>query len=158
MRNTNRETPMIRAALLASTILFISPALAKPVPPVPVTTLKDVTRTLSSDAYAGRSPTSPEEAKTIAYISGRMAKAGLKPGNKGSWYQDVPMVEIAATPSPLTFSGKGAPVTLAYKTDMVVGTSRVVPRIDVKDSEVVFVGYGINAPQLGWNDYAGLDV
>ncbi len=150
---------MIRATLLASTILFTSPVLAKPVPSVPVTTLKDVTRTLSSDAYAGRAPTSPEEAKTIAYISGRMAKAGLKPGNKGSWYQDVPMVEISADPTPMTFTVDGkAPVTLAYKTDMVVGTSRVVPRIDVKNSEVVFVGYGINAPQLGWNDYAGVDV
>jgi Zn-dependent M28 family amino/carboxypeptidase len=144
------------AVLLATALA--TPALAKPVPPVPVKTLKDVTRTLSSDAYAGRAPTSPEEAKTIAYISGRMAKAGLKPGNKGSWYQDVPMVEIDASPSSLTFSGKGAAVSLAYKTDMVVGTTRVVPRVDVKDSEVVFVGYGINAPQLGWNDYAGLDV
>jgi Zn-dependent M28 family amino/carboxypeptidase len=144
-----------------SCLLFCAsttPALAKPDPAVPVRTLKDVTRTLSSDAYAGRAPTSPEGAKTIAYIAARMAKAGLKPGNKGSWYQDVPMVEITASPSPLLFSGKGAPVSLAYKTDMVIGTSRVVPRIDVANSEVVFVGYGINAPQLGWNDYAGLNV
>jgi Zn-dependent M28 family amino/carboxypeptidase len=132
---------------------------AKPDPVVPVRTLKDVTRTLSSDAYAGRAPTSPEEAKTIKYIADRMAKAGLKPGNKGSWYQDVPMVEITAAPSPLTFTVDGKPpLTLAYKTDMVIGTSRVTPRVDVANSEVVFVGYGINAPQLGWNDYAGIDV
>ena len=150
---------MFRVALLASTILLAAPALAKPDPAVPLRTLKDVTRTLSSDAYAGRAPTSPEEAKTIKYIADRMAKAGLKPGNKGSWYQDVPMVEITATPSPLTFTTAGKPpVSLAYRTDMVIGTSRVVPRIDVKNSEVVFIGYGINAPQLGWNDYAGIDV
>jgi Zn-dependent M28 family amino/carboxypeptidase len=149
---------MIRATLLASTILLAAPALAQRVPAVPVETLKDVTRTLSSDAYAGRAPTSPEEAKTIAYIAQRMAKAGLKPGNKGSWYQDVPMAEIAATPTPLSFTGGKAPLSLAYKTDMVIGTSRIVPRVDVKDSDVVFVGYGINAPQLGWNDYAGMDV
>lgn len=136
-------------------------AFAQPVkssPAVPVQTLKDVTRILSSDVYAGRAPTSPEDAKTIAYIAGRMAKAGLKPGNKGSWYQDVPMAEIAATPTPLTFSGKNGPLSLAYKTDMVIGTSRIVPRIDITNSDVVFVGYGINAPQLGWNDYAGIDV
>ena len=150
---------MFRVALLASTILLAAPALARPDPAVPLRTLKDVTRTLSSDAYAGRGPTSPEEAKTIKYIADRMAKAGLKPGNKGSWYQDVPMVEITATPSPLTFTTAGKPpVSLAYRTDMVIGTSRVVPRIDVKNSEVVFIGYGINAPQLGWNDYAGIDV
>ena len=128
------------------------------VPRVPVQTLKDVTRTLSSDAYGGRAPTSPEEAKTIAYIAQRMAKAGLKPGNKGSWYQDVPMVEITATPSPLAFTGKGGLLSMAYKTDMVTVTSQEKPQVDVADSEVVFVGYGINAPQLGWNDYAGVDV
>jgi Zn-dependent M28 family amino/carboxypeptidase len=153
------ETRMIRIALLATTILLATPALAQRVPAVPVETLKDVTRTLSSDAYAGRAPTSPEEAKTIAYIAQRMAKAGLKPGNAGKWYQDVPMAEIDAKPTPLSFAIAGKPaLTLDYKTDMVIGTSRIVPRIEVKDSDVVFVGYGINAPQLGWNDYAGVDV
>ena len=146
------------ALLLATT----APALARPAataPAVPVQTLKDVTRELSSDAYAGRAPTSPEEAKTIAYIVSRFQKAGLKPGNKGRWVQDVPMAEISATPTPLSFSADGKPaLSLAYKTDMVIGTSRIVPRIDVKDSEVVFVGYGVNAPELGWNDYAGIDV
>jgi Zn-dependent M28 family amino/carboxypeptidase len=150
---------MIRTALLASTILLAAPALAKTAPAVPVDTLKDVTRTLSSDAYAGRAPTSPEEAKTIAYIAQRMAKAGLKPGNKGSWYQDVPMVEITATPTPMTFTADSKPaLSLAYKTDMVVGTSQIVPRVAVTNSDVVFVGYGISAPQLGWDDYAGVDV
>jgi len=144
-------------SLLTSSIAL--PALAQTVPPVPVRTLKDVTRELSSDAYAGRAPTSPEEAKTIRYIAERMAKAGLKPGNNGSWFQDVPMVEITAAPTPMTFSTGGkAPLSLAYKTDMVVGTLRVRPEVDITNSEVVFVGYGINAPQLGWNDYAGIDV
>ncbi len=149
---------MIRTALLATTLLIATSALAKALPPVPVQTLKDVTRTLSSDAYAGRAPTSPEEEKSVAYIIARMQKAGLKPGNAGKWTQDVPMAEISATPTPLVFAGGAATVSLAYKTDMVIGTSQIVPRIDVKDSDVVFVGYGINAPQLGWNDYAGLDV
>jgi Zn-dependent M28 family amino/carboxypeptidase len=133
-------------------------ALATP-PAVPIRTLKEVTRTLSLDSYAGRAPTSPEEAKTIAYIVQRLKAAGLKPGNKGRWTQDVPMAEIAANPTPLTFTVNGkAPVTLAYKTDMVIGTTRIVPQIDVTNSDVVFVGYGINAPEKGWNDYAGVDV
>jgi Zn-dependent M28 family amino/carboxypeptidase len=144
--------------LLASTAAASAAPPAKPAPAVPVQTLKDVTRVLSSDDYAGRAPTSPEEAKTIKYIADRMAKAGLKPGNKGSWYQDVPMVEITASPSPMLFNGGAAPLALAYKTDMVVGTYQVRPKVEITNSDVVFVGYGITAPQLGWNDYAGIDV
>jgi Zn-dependent M28 family amino/carboxypeptidase len=68
-------------------------------------------------------------------------------------------VEHQATDvSALTFTGGRAPVSLAYGTDMVLATYRVVPRVEVKDSEVVFVGYGINAPERHWNDYAGTDV
>ena len=69
------------------------------------------------------------------------------------------MAEISANPTPLTFTVDGKPaLSLAYKTDMVIGTSRIVPSVAVKNSEVVFVGYGVNAPELGWNDYAGMDV
>ena len=69
------------------------------------------------------------------------------------------MVEITAgNVQPLTFTGGKTPVSLAYRTDMVAGTYRVVPSIELKDSHVVFVGYGINAPEKGWNDYAGVDV
>lgn len=105
-------------------------------------------------------PTTPAENRTIAYIADRFARAGLKPGGpNGSWYQDVPMVEIATTPTPMTFTVPGKPpLALAYKTDMVIGTNRVAPRIDIAGSDVVFVGYGVNAPELGWNDYAGVDV
>jgi len=145
---------VLRFALLAS---LATSALAAP--DVPVATLKEATRILSSDEYAGREPTSPEEAKTVAYIAERFAKAGLKPGNKGSWYQDVPMVEITADPKvTLAFTGGEAPVSLGYKTDMAVWTWRTVPQSRVAASDVVFVGYGIYAPEKGWNDYAGLDV
>lgn len=127
---------------------------------IPVETMKEVTKELSSDAYEGRAPTTPAEDKTIAYIVQRFEKAGLKPGNKGSWTQDVPLVEITAgNVAPLVFSGgKGGPVSLDYRKDMVIATYRVVPKVAIKDSDVVFVGYGINAPERGWNDYAGLDV
>lgn len=127
---------------------------------IPVETMKEVTRELSSDAYEGRAPTTPAEDKTIAYIIQRFEKAGLKPGNKGSWTQDVPLVEITAgNVAPLVFSGgKGGPLSLDYRKDMVIATYRVVPKVAIKDSDVVFVGYGINAPERGWNDYAGLDV
>ena len=136
-------------------------ALPPPVqaPAIPVTTLKTVTRTLSSDAFEGRAPTTAGEAKTIPYLIQQMRRAGLKPGNHGSWTQDVPMVEMTASPDmALTIAGGSTPLRFAYKTDLVAGTYRVVPRVDIANSEMVFVGYGINAPEKGWNDYAGVDV
>jgi Zn-dependent M28 family amino/carboxypeptidase len=155
--SSTQGLPM-RLSALALLFLTSTATLAAP-PAVPVQTLKDVTRELASDAYAGRAPTSPEEARTIAYLVARMKAAGLKPGNKRSWTQDVPMAEITATPTPLTFTVDGKPpLALAYRTDMVIGTTRLVPKIDIAKSEVVFVGYGVNAPELGWNDYAGVDV
>lgn len=148
---------MHRLVLLS--LLLSGTAMAQDRPAISVDTLKTVTQTLSSDAFEGRAPTTPAEDKTVAYIIDRFQKAGLKPGNKGSWTQDVPMVEITANDvRPFTVKGKGAPISLAYRTDMVVGTYRVTPRIDVKDSELVFVGYGITAPEKGWDDYAGVDV
>jgi len=148
---------MRRLVLLS--LLLSGTAVAQDKPAISVDTLKTVTQTLSSDAYEGRAPTTPAEDKTVAYIIERFQKAGLKPGNKGRWTQDVPMVEITATDvQPFTVTGKGAAIPLAYRTDMVVGTYRVTPRIDVKDSELVFVGYGITAPEKGWDDYAGVDV
>ena len=148
----------MRAAIL-SLLLLGTAASAQTSPAISVETLKTVTQVLSSDAYEGRAPTTPAEAKTVAYIVERMKAAGLKPGNKGSWTQDVPMVEITATNvQPYVFTGGKAPVSLAYRTDMVAGTYRVAPKSAVANSDVVFVGYGITAPEKGWDDYAGVDV
>ncbi len=128
-------------------------------PAISVDTLKSVTKELSSNAYEGRAPTTPAEDKTVAYIVKRFQAAGLKPGNHGKWTQDVPMVEITAGGvQPLTFTGGKTPVSMAYRTGMVAGTYRVVPQVALKDSDVVFVGYGIDAPEKGWNDYAAVDV
>ncbi len=128
-------------------------------PEISLQTLKDVTKTLSSDAFEGRAPGSAGEEKSLAYIVEQFKAAGLQPGNNGSWFQDVPLVEISAkNVSPLTFTGGSENLSLAYGPDMVVSTYRVTPHIEVKDSPVVFVGYGINAPERGWNDYEGVDV
>lgn len=128
-------------------------------PAISVETLKNVTQTLSSDAFEGRAPTTPGEDKTISFIASQFAAAGLKPGNGGSWYQNVPLVEISPASDPaLKITGGKMPITFAYRKDMVAGTRHAVPRVEVKDSGLVFAGYGINAPERGWNDYAGLDV
>ncbi|MCX9146926.1 M28 family metallopeptidase [Erythrobacter sp. WG] len=124
-------------------------------------TMKDVTRTLASDAFEGRAPGSAGEEKTIAFLTERLKAAGLQPGNNGSWVQEVPLVEITGKDfAPLTVTGAkaGGSLSFAYGKDWVGATYREQARTTLKDSELVFVGYGINAPEKGWNDYAGLDV
>ncbi|RYY26040.1 MAG: M28 family peptidase [Sphingomonadales bacterium] len=146
----------MRHALTALLLLASGTASAQS---ISLDTIKEITRTLSSDEYEGRAPTTPAEEKTLATIVDRMKAAGLQPGNKGSWFQEVPLVELTAqNVSNLAITGGKTPLSLAYRTDMVIGTYRVVPRIEIKNSDIVFVGYGINAPERGWNDYAGLNV
>jgi Zn-dependent M28 family amino/carboxypeptidase len=160
----------IATALLGCLTVTAQPGLAAPkkaaapMPAISVETLKSVTQTLSSDAYEGRAPGTAGEAKTIKLIAERMAAAGLKPGNSGSWYQDVPIVEITADPamklsiSKTDASGASDGAQFNFKTDFVAGTYRQAEQLNIKDSEFVFVGYGINAPERGWNDYASVDV
>lgn len=122
-------------------------------------TIKDVTRQLSSDEFDGRMPGSVGEEKTIALLTERFKAAGLQPGNNGSWVQEVPLIEITGTDyAPLTVSGKDTSLRLDFRKDWVGVTYREDARTAIEGSELVFVGYGINAPEKGWNDYAGLDV
>jgi Zn-dependent M28 family amino/carboxypeptidase len=129
------------------------------VPQISLKTMQEVTGQLASDEFEGRAPGTPGEEKTVALLIERFKAAGLQPGNKGSWTQDVPLVEMTAKNiSPLTFTGGKSPLSLAYGSDFAAFSYRVQPSVAVKDSDVVFVGYGINAPEKGWNDYAGIDV
>ena len=123
------------------------------------TTLKEVTRTLSLDEFEGRAPGTPGEEKTLAYLVEQFGRAGLTPGNNGSWFQDVPLVEITASNfAPLTVSGNGTSKGYAFGNDWVGVTYREQAGTELAPSEIVFVGYGINAPEKGWNDYAGIDM
>jgi Zn-dependent M28 family amino/carboxypeptidase len=127
-------------------------------PPISLATLTTATQILSSDEYEGRAPTTAGEEKTAAFIADRFKRAGLQPGNKGSWFQNVPLVETTATPTALRITGGTQPLTFNYRTDMVANSYQVQPKISLDNSDMVFVGYGIYAPERGWNDYAGVDV
>ena len=150
------------AAALATAACAVIPeddsvsASAQPAPgQISEATLKEVTRTLSLDEFEGRAPGTPGEDKTLAYLVRQFERVGLRPGNNGSWFQDVPLVEITASNhEPLRIGGKG----YAFATDWVGVTYREQARTDLDDSEIVFVGYGIVAPEKGWNDYAGIDM
>ncbi|HNW17646.1 MAG TPA: M28 family metallopeptidase [Sphingorhabdus lacus] len=130
------------------------------VPELSEQTMKDVVKELSLDSYEGRAPGSVGEEKTVAYLIDRFKKAGLEPGNNGSWTQDVPLVEITAkNVSALSIADKsGKAMSFAYGSEFVVGSYRETPKTKIDQSEMIFVGHGIVAPEKGWNDYEGLDV
>ncbi|MBV6414144.1 MAG: hypothetical protein OMOMHJEC_01966 [Xanthomonadales bacterium] len=117
-------------------------------------------RILASDEFAGRQPGGPGERKTVAYLANEFARIGLKPGNGSSYTQPVPMVEIVSEASgPVTLQyDDGTSDALVIGDEAVIQTLRTDPESKVEDSELVFVGFGVNAPELGWNDYAGIDV
>jgi Zn-dependent M28 family amino/carboxypeptidase len=114
---------------------------------------------LADDSLQGRKPFTIGETKAIAYISSQFKKMGLEPGNNGSYFQDVPMVEIKSTPSAtMEITGGKAPIDFHFLNDFVASTRREVDSVQLKNSPIVFAGYGIVAPEYKWNDYAGLDV
>ncbi len=115
-------------------------------------------RTLAADEFEGRKPGTPGAEKTVNYLVERFRKLGLKPGNGESYLQEVPMVQIQVDDASLAVTGQGATRTLAYAKDMVIWTPRVLPAATVSHSDLVFVGYGIVAPEYHWDDYAETDV
>jgi Zn-dependent M28 family amino/carboxypeptidase len=115
-------------------------------------------RVLSSDEFEGRGPATPGEDKTVAYLVDQLKKAGLQPGNPdGTYVQNVPIVGF--TPSPETaWVAREKPIAMTFPNDYVAYTHQVKADLRLKDTEVVFVGYGIVAPEFGWDDYKGVDV
>ncbi|HYF23477.1 MAG TPA: M28 family metallopeptidase [Caulobacteraceae bacterium] len=117
-------------------------------------------QTLSSDAFEGRGPATAGEVKTVEYIAAQFAAVGLQPGGpNGSWYQDVVLqrFEKVGTPA-ISFQVGGQTVPVAYGTQAVVGSQQPVSRVTLDNAPLVFVGYGIVAPERNWNDYAGVDM
>ena len=165
---TIKFLPALAASLLLSGCMTMTtdrsamgsaPATAAADGALKVGTMKEVVQTLSSDAFEGRMPGSPGEEKTVAYLIEKFRAAGLQPGNKGSWVQQVPLVEITGKDyAPLTIKGNGKPMSFAFGKDWVGVTYREEAATRIADSELVFVGYGIVAPERDWNDYAGIDM
>jgi len=113
---------------------------------------------LSSDDFEGRFPASPGEDKTINFLKEEFEKVGLKPGNGDSFFQEVPLVEITGIPqSNFVITGGKKPLEFAFKDDFVAVTLQVQKEVTIENSEMIFVGYGIVAPEYKWNDYEGID-
>ncbi|WP_284449392.1 M28 family metallopeptidase [Pseudoxanthomonas mexicana] len=119
----------------------------------------DMVKALSSDEFEGRAPGSVGEEKTTAYLEAQMKRIGLQPGNNGSYFQDVPMVETTAdeATTTMTLATAKGDHALKFGTDYVIGTRTGQTEVKLDASDMVFVGYGVDAPEQQWNDYAGQD-
>jgi len=117
-------------------------------------------RTLASDEYGGRAPTTDGEARTVGYIAREFARAGLTPaGDEGGWTQRVTLVRSTITGDvQATIRTAGRERRLRKDDDIAVESLHPLPRIELHDVPLVFAGYGISAPELDWDDYAGVDV
>ncbi|MBR1667982.1 MAG: M20/M25/M40 family metallo-hydrolase [Bacteroidaceae bacterium] len=124
------------------------------------TTFREHVRVLASDEYGGRKPLTPYEQKTIDYIAGEFKKLGLQPAGGDSYFQEVPLVDatVKAKGGKFVVKGPKGSTTLRDFDDDIIWTARKDLRIGLKNAEFVFVGFGINAPEFGWNDYEGIDV
>src|SRR5436190_13389020 len=117
-------------------------------PAVNVDRILTHTKVLSSDAFEGRAPGTKGEDKTVQYIEDQFKQIGLKPGNTdGTYVQKVPLVGITPDPAPLVFARGAQKTTLKWKDDVVAWTKHVDEHAGIKDSELVFVGYGVVAPE-----------
>jgi Zn-dependent M28 family amino/carboxypeptidase len=153
----------VRAAALCFAISLVAACAGHRRPPpssdVEEAGFRDALAVLASDDFEGRKPGTPGEAKAVNYLVDRFRKLGLKPGNGDSYLQQVPLVEIlTGSDATLTVSGRGAIRTLAYAKDMVIWSRQPAPESALRHSDLVFVGYGIVAPEYAWNDYAQTDV
>jgi Zn-dependent M28 family amino/carboxypeptidase len=113
---------------------------------------------LASDEFEGRAPGSKGEELSIKYIADQFKAIGLIPGNPdGTYFQEVPLAGIKTTPT-ASFVAGGQTMTLNYPDDYVASSARLQNEIKVDNSDIVFVGYGIVAPEYGWDDYKGVDM
>ena len=158
---------LISALLVSTTILFGCSAqnAAAPVGDINASaSASDLSRRiekLSHDDFQGRAPSTPGGQAASQYIADEMAEAGLSPmGENGSFFQTVELTAATVLPSSTMSIANGAAEVLDGNTteNAVFWTKRMDETVSVTDSELVFVGYGVNAPEYGWNDYAGQDV
>jgi Zn-dependent M28 family amino/carboxypeptidase len=166
MRSTRLLVFLVSLVAVAALGWFVVRAL-RPAAPAPVgfpaihaAALLQHTTVLSSTEFEGRAPGTSGEEKTVSYLADQFLKFGLRPGaSDGSYFQEVPLVGITPAPGATLVLRRGAAaLTLAFKDDFVAWTKRVTDRVTLENSELVFVGYGVQAPEFEWDDYKGVDL
>jgi Zn-dependent M28 family amino/carboxypeptidase len=150
-----------RTLCVASLTLLLSCA-TQPASPqlglISSSALLDHIKMLSSDEFEGRAPGSKGEQKTVAYLTQQFKQLGLAPGNPdGSYLQHVPLMGVHSKPA-LTLEAGGQKMPLRFPDDFVAFSALNQPEVKLDQSQLVFVGYGVQAPEFGWDDYKGVDV
>lgn len=151
---------MFRPAALALTTLLLSSTAVMAQERIDPERLNSLTRELASDRFEGRAPGTAGETLTVEWIAEQFQKLGLEPGGPdGSWFQ-VAEVSRTSQDGPATLSARAGDHTVTFERakDIIVGSDRPVSRIALKDTPVVFAGYGVSAPERGWDDFKGVDV
>jgi Zn-dependent M28 family amino/carboxypeptidase len=151
---------LLGAAASSAVLLSLSDAAEPVLPRIDPAAVLEHTRVLSSDAFEGRAPGTRGEERTVGYLVEQLRGAGLRPGNPdGTFLQAVPLVgtTVKGRP-PLVFRRGERERSLAWRDDHVTWTKRVVPSVSLDASEVVFVGYGVRAPEFDWDDFEGADL
>ncbi|CAN5148624.1 M28 family metallopeptidase [soil metagenome] len=122
--------------------------------------MSETVRVLAGDDFEGRGPTTPGEEKAVGWIATQFQALGLEPaGDDGGWYQTVPINRFVQDgPAVITAKAGNETIPLQRGPDIIVGSHRPAPRITLTDTPVVFVGYGVTAPERGWDDFKGVDV
>ena len=148
----------LAAGLLSLALVGAAPP--KPAPHVDTQRMSDFTRVLASDEFQGRAPGSPGEEKTIPYLVDQFKAAGLEPaGENGGWTQTVPMIHTQLkAPVNVSVSQDGQTTSLRFPDDVYLGTVRPVDQVRIANAPMVFVGYGVTAPERGWDDFKGVDL
>jgi Zn-dependent M28 family amino/carboxypeptidase len=156
MRKTSAA--IATAAILAATAITAQRTADQP---SDETLFRTIVKELSDDSFGGRKPMTPNEAPVINYIASQFAAAGLQPAANGSFFQKVPLLSVATrikNNEIIVKGSRGPAKRLRYWDDVVAWTMRAAPLLRLRDSEAIFAGFGIVAPEYGWDDYAGINV
>lgn len=151
---------MTAAAVVTGGLTLVAQPAGPATPKIdPAAIIKHV-KVLASDEYEGRAPGTHGEELAVTYIADEFKQLGLKPGNTdGTYFQKVPLVGITADPNTtLTFSKDADTQVLKFRDDVVAWTKRVAPQVSMDSSDVVFAGYGVEAPEFNWDDFKGVDL
>src|SRR3954469_12317597 len=151
----------MKTSLCLSALSFVAIAFAADPPAAPKEALDAMNaadllkhiKVLASDEFEGRAPGSKGEELSVKYISEQFKALGLKPGNpNGSYTQEVPLAGITTAPT-ASFTVGDKKTDLKFPDEYVASSARLQPEIKAENTDIVFVGYGVVAPEFGWDDY-----
>lgn len=150
----------LSTAAFAATQAVITPEMQAAARQITSEAIRDHVRFISSDAFEGRGPSTRGDKKAQEYLRAELESLGIKPGAPGGgWTQDVPLVGIKSeAPETLTLTHEKNTLTLKRHEDFIASAGQQKPNVTIKDAEIVFVGYGVVAPEFNWNDFKDVDV